>query len=72
MTEFKELAPADWKKIWSEIDYKEYAAVEQKFQEEMKRRHGPGSYYMDDDQYWELKMLLIQQVVDKWIKKKNT
>ncbi len=72
MNKLKGLTPTDWKKIWDEIDDKEYSGVESKFQDAMYKKHGSGHYYMDGETYWEYKQALIQRVVNKWIKEKNT
>ena len=72
MENFKGFTSSEWDQIWDEIDDKEYDSVESKFQKTMTKKHGPGHYYMDDYQYWELKMSLIQRVVNKWIRAKAT
>ena len=72
MNEFKGFTSLEWDQIWDEVDDKEYDSVESKFQKTMTKKHGPGHYYMDDYQYWELKMSLIQRVVNKWIRAKAT
>ena len=70
MEKFKGFTSSEWNQIWDEIDDKEYDSVESKFQNKMNKQHGPGYYYMDNEQYWDLKTLLIQRVVNKWIKAK--
>ena len=72
MNEFKGFTSLEWDQIWNEVDDKEYDSVESKFQKTMTKKHGPGHYYMDDYQYWELKMSLIQRIVNKWIRAKAT
>ena len=67
----KRLTPSDWKKIWDEIKDKEYVQVDCKFQDDMNKRHGKGSYYMDNEHYWKYKQAFIQRVVNKWVKEKN-
>ena len=68
----KPLTGLDWKKIWDEITDKEFESVECKFQDDMRKRHGPGHYYLDNEEYWKRKKVLIQRVVNKRVKEKNT
>jgi hypothetical protein len=69
---FKSLTPTDWKKIWDEIEDKESDNVVWKFQDDMRKKHGAGHYYMDDETCWKYLQAFIQRVVNKRIKEKNT
>lgn len=71
LVKHKSLTAKDWEKLWDEIEDKEYFAVESKFQDDMCKRHGPGHYYLDDEEYWKRKKLFIQRTVNRRIKEKN-
>lgn len=62
------LTEEDWRQIWGEF----YSSdVESDFQEHMVAKYGAG-HYTDNDLYWNFQKGVIEQIVNRKLKEKNT
>ena len=56
-----------WKELWDKFDQLA-DEIDDKFQEEMYKKHGAGHYYLSPEQNWEAQKEIIQTLVEKMLK----
>lgn len=61
----------EWAEIWEEFAWLSELDLEEKFQDEMRVKHGSGHYYMDENERWNRQKDLIQKLVNDKLKEKN-